>query len=53
MIKEILYCNKCDNYTLDLNCKKCNSKALSIKPPKYNPDDKFGEYRRKYKQNEF
>jgi rRNA maturation protein Nop10 len=28
----------------------CGEKTIMIKPQKYNPDDKYGEYRRKVKE---
>tara|TARA_Y100000034_G_scaffold128103_1_gene182145 strand:- start:271 stop:426 length:156 start_codon:yes stop_codon:yes gene_type:complete len=48
----ILKCDGCNIYTLEKNCMKCNKKTISIKPAKYSPLDKWGEYRRKYKKND-
>ena len=31
---------------------KCGSKAINPKPPKYSPDDPYGNYRRKAKEEE-
>ena len=31
-------------------CPKCGSKALNPKPPKFSPEDKFADYRRKAKR---
>jgi len=43
---EILFCKRCQIYTLKKECAKCEGKALSPKPAKYSPEDKWGEYRR-------
>ncbi len=32
------------------NCPKCRKKTIPAKPPKYSPEDKYGEYRRKMKK---
>lgn len=47
MAKEILKCQVCNSYTL----KKihCNQKTITTKPAKYDPEDKYGKYRRKFK----
>ncbi len=50
MAKEILKCIICDNYTLQ--SEHCNQKTISIKPAKYSPLDKYGQYRRRFKQLE-
>ncbi len=31
----------------------CGGKAVNPKPPKYSPEDKFGSYRRKAKEDTF
>lgn len=49
MKTEILKCNTCKVYTLEKTCPKCNLKTLSPKPAKFSIDDKYGELRRKYK----
>lgn len=44
-------CPKCDEYTLsEKYCPKCGSLVTDPKPPKYSPQDKYGEYRRKAKR---
>jgi len=43
-------CTKCKVYTLETKCPKCKSETIRPLPPKYSPEDKYGEYRRKYKQ---
>lgn len=44
-MKHILKCLKCGKYTLKEKC-SCGGKAVSAKPAKYSPEDKFGKYRR-------
>ena len=46
----ILYCKKCEKYTLDKICKKCKEKTISRNPPKFSPQDHYGKYRRKLKK---
>ena len=48
---EINKCNQCGEYTSEIIC-KCGGKAITPKPAKFNPDDKYSKYRLKYKQNE-
>jgi len=48
-MKHILKCSKCSSYTLKETC-KCGGKAATIKPPKYSPEDKYADYRRKAKR---
>ncbi|MEK6904458.1 MAG: nucleolar RNA-binding Nop10p family protein, partial [Nanoarchaeota archaeon] len=45
-MSEILRCEKCLEYTLNEKCNKCGSKAVSPRPAKYSPLDKWGEWRR-------
>jgi H/ACA ribonucleoprotein complex subunit 3 len=45
-MKHLLKCNKCNNYTLKEICPKCGEKAISPKPAKYSPEDKYAKYRR-------
>jgi len=49
MTSHILYCSVCKNFTLKQMC-SCGNKALSVKPAKYSPEDKWGKYRRAYKK---
>lgn len=46
---EILKCSKCKIYTLQKTCPKCQTKTISPKPAKFSIDDKYGAYRRKFK----
>ncbi len=34
-------------------CPKCGSAAGQVKPPKYSPDDKYAEMKRKIKADEY
>ena len=47
-MKHILKCTKCNTYTMKEKC-DCGSKAVTIVPAKYSPQDKYAEYRRKAK----
>jgi H/ACA ribonucleoprotein complex subunit 3 len=40
-------CASCGIYTMKGFCPKCNSKTLVSDPPKFSPEDKYGEIRRK------
>ena len=44
-MKHILKCTSCRNYTMKEEC-SCGGKAVSAKPAKYSPEDRFGKYRR-------
>jgi len=46
---KILKCPKCDKYTMEKICSKCKVDTVTVEPAKYNPKDKYGEYRRKGK----
>lgn len=41
------FCNSCKNYTLSES--HCSQMSVSAHPIKYNPNDKYGDYRRKAK----
>ncbi|MBN2112216.1 RNA-protein complex protein Nop10 [Candidatus Woesearchaeota archaeon] len=51
-MKHILKCSECGAYTLKEEC-GCGGKAAAPKPPKYSPEDKYAEYRRKAKKEQF
>ncbi|MBN1502950.1 ribosome biogenesis protein [Candidatus Woesearchaeota archaeon] len=51
-MKHILKCQKCSKYTLSEAC-SCGGNAVSPKPPKYSPEDKYADYRRKVKEGEW
>ncbi len=39
----------CGAYTLGEKCPRCGAKTFSAHPPKYSPEDRLAEYRRKAK----
>lgn len=49
-MSEILYCPKCEEYTLEKLCKKCKTKTISKKPARFSPQDPYGKYRRELKK---
>ena len=50
MTNHLLKCTKCGSYGISEEC-SCGSKRSPPKPPKYSPEDKYGKYRRLYKEN--
>lgn len=48
MAKSILKCVECGNYTLKQE--HCGEKTINPKPAKYSPEDRYQEYRMKYKK---
>lgn len=48
-MKHILKCEKCGSYTMKEQC-GCGEKAVSPKPAKYSPEDKYASYRRQAKK---
>lgn len=48
---EILFCKSCHIYTLKKECPNCKSPAITQKPAKYSPEDKWGKYRRLAKKS--
>lgn len=48
MAHHLFKCGQCNNYTMKEAC--CGSATLIPRPPKYSPEDKYGEYRRKAKE---
>ncbi|MBD3202939.1 RNA-protein complex protein Nop10 [Candidatus Woesearchaeota archaeon] len=51
-MKNIKKCPACSKYTLSEKC-SCKKKAVSPKPPKFSPEDKYAKYRRKAKREEW
>lgn len=51
MKRSILFCKKCDNFTLKEICMKCGQKTSSTKSAKFSTEDKWGKYRRLAKKN--
>ncbi|MEM4247065.1 MAG: nucleolar RNA-binding Nop10p family protein [Candidatus Woesearchaeota archaeon] len=50
-MKEINYCPACKKYTLNDIC-GCTLKTTPVAPARYSPEDKYGKYRRKAKEEE-
>jgi H/ACA ribonucleoprotein complex subunit 3 len=48
-VAHILKCESCGSYGLEDVC-SCGSKRQIIIPAKYSPEDKYGDYRRKAKE---
>jgi H/ACA ribonucleoprotein complex subunit 3 len=46
----LLYCENCEEYTLDKICNKCKGRTISKNPPRFSPQDRHGKYRRKLKK---
>ena len=49
-MSDILFCPTCKTYTLNNICIRCKKKTITKKPPKFSPQDHYGEYRRKLKK---
>jgi len=47
----ILKCRECGSYGLKEKC-SCGATRVKPKPPKYSPEDKYGKYRREYKEEQ-
>jgi H/ACA ribonucleoprotein complex subunit 3 len=45
-MKHIFKCTGCLEYTISNKCPKCGEKAVTPKPAKYSPQDKYAKYRR-------
>ncbi len=41
---------KSGEYTISETCPWTGEKAFECRPPKYSPDDRYAEYRRRYKE---
>lgn len=49
----IHHCTTCEAFTMETKaCPHCGGKVEQTKPPKYSPEDHYGEYRRKLKLRE-
>ena len=51
-MKSILKCSNCKKYTMKEIC-SCGGKAITPKPSKFSPEDKYAQYRRKAKADDF
>ena len=52
MVQSILKCKSCNNYTLKEVCPKCGGEAITCRPAKYSPEDKYASYRRQAKKEQ-
>lgn len=52
MTQHLLKCPSCNRYTLEPTCSQCHNTTITPKPPKYSPEDKYGDYRRQIKREE-
>jgi len=52
MAKHIMKCSTCGQYTMDDTCKACKIRTVQPRPPKYSPEDKYSEYRRRAKKEQ-
>ncbi|HOE52474.1 MAG TPA: RNA-protein complex protein Nop10 [Methanomassiliicoccales archaeon] len=43
-------CEGCAEYTLKDTCPRCGAKTSLPIPPRYSPEDRYGEYRRRARQ---
>jgi len=46
---KIFKCENCKKYTLEKTCGKCGAKTVSPRPAKYSIEDKYGKWRRQFK----
>ena len=43
-------CPSCGRYTLKDRCPECGEPTVSPIPPRFSPEDRYGEYRRRLKK---
>ncbi|MFB2622909.1 MULTISPECIES: RNA-protein complex protein Nop10 [unclassified Methanothermobacter] len=43
-------CRSCMEYTLRDVCPRCGGSTGVVYPPKFSPEDRYGEYRRRLKR---
>lgn len=46
-MKKMRFCNSCQSYTLSET--HCSNQTISAHPAKFNPNDPYGTYRRRYR----
>lgn len=46
-------CPKCDTFTMKDKCNACGTTSGTVRPPKYSPDDKYAEMKRKAKEEDY
>ncbi|HLC90809.1 MAG TPA: nucleolar RNA-binding Nop10p family protein [Candidatus Nanoarchaeia archaeon] len=49
MTRHIYQCVSCRKYTLSETCSPCGTATVRPLPPKYSPQEKYADYRRKIK----
>ena len=49
---KILKCTKCNNYSMQDVCPYCGAECVTVEPPKFSMEDKYGKYRRIAKHDE-
>lgn len=49
-MNHILKCERCKSYGITELC-NCGGRRVRAIPPKYSPEDKYGEYRRRWKES--
>ncbi|MFH1275643.1 MAG: RNA-protein complex protein Nop10 [Candidatus Woesearchaeota archaeon] len=52
MAEHIHKCNSCNTYTMEEKCPLCLIDAPRPLPPKFSPEDKYGNYRREVKKED-
>ena len=52
MANHIFKCDNCGKYTMNEKC-SCGGTAVTTRPAKYSPEDKYGKYRRIAKKQDF
>ncbi|WP_010478770.1 RNA-protein complex protein Nop10 [Thermococcus zilligii] len=52
MHSRIKKCPKCGRYTLKETCPVCGEKTRVAHPPRFSPEDPYGEYRRRLKREQ-
>lgn len=43
-------CTSCGRYTLGGACPSCAARTVMALPPRYSPEDPYGDYRRRLKR---
>ncbi|MBW9223509.1 RNA-protein complex protein Nop10 [Methanothermococcus sp. SCGC AD-155-E23] len=44
-------CPRCKRYTLKDICSVCGEKTVTVKPPRFSLEDRYGKYRRMLKRS--
>ena len=46
-------CRNCNLYTMKETCPHCGAPSVTSIPPRFSPDDRYGEYRRTAIRDEY